>query len=172
VLFHSAGRPEYKTVNVRHILFQADTSELDTTSATYDADSKAIWEEAKAKAEDALAQWKAGAATADSFAELANELSDDPGSNTNGGLYNDVSKNSGYVESFENWCMDSGRKVGDTGIVETSYGYHVMYLDGFGDAYWKTLVRDEMTNAAMNEWLNGILDSAEIVEGSGMKNVG
>ena len=34
------------------------------------------------------------------------------------------------VDAFENWCFDANRNPGDTGIVETTYGYHVMYFQG------------------------------------------
>ena len=58
VVFHSVGRQEYKTVDVRHILFQVSTSDLDSSSDTYDTDLATRKDEAKAKAEDALAQWQ------------------------------------------------------------------------------------------------------------------
>mgnify|MGYP000490796018 CR=1 FL=1 len=61
-LFHSAGRPEYPTVNVRHILITPNGSNSDTEAA------KA---EAKEKAETLLQQWKDGKATEASFAALA-----------------------------------------------------------------------------------------------------
>lgn len=47
------------------------------------------------------------------------------------------------VEDFENWCFDASRQVGDTGIVESTYGYHVMYFSGFGTNYRMKLVEDE-----------------------------
>ena len=173
VLFHSCGRPEYHAANVRHILFNADTSALDTTSATYDADVAAIWEQTRAKAQDALEQWKSGAKTADSFAELVGQLSEDPGSQTTGGLYSGITKGSNYVDSFKNWCFEDGRQVGDTGIIESTYGCHVMYLDSFSDTpYWKELVKSEMMNSDYQEWLESVVADVEIEEGSGMKYVG
>ena len=72
VVFHSVGRQEYKTVDVRHILFQVSTSDLDSSSDTYDTDLATRKDEAKAKAEDALAQWQANGGTEDAFAALAN----------------------------------------------------------------------------------------------------
>jgi len=30
--------------------------------------------------------------------------------------------------TFEDWSYDAARKPGDTGIVQTEYGYHVMYF--------------------------------------------
>lgn len=173
VLFHSAGRSDYYAADVRHILFNADTSALDPESATYDADVEAVWEETRAKAQDALEKWQSGAKTADSFAELANELSEDPGSNTTGGLYASITKDSNYVPTFKGWCFEEGRKVGDVGIVESSYGCHVMYLDKFADTlYWKQMVQSEMAAADYSEWMESLTADAVVVEGSGMKYVG
>ena len=45
----------------------------------------------------------------------------------NGGLYTDVYPGQ-MVAEFNNWCFDESRQVGDTGVVKTDYGYHVMYF--------------------------------------------
>ena len=173
VLFHSCGRSDYYAADVRHILFNADTSALDPASATYDADVEAVWEATRAKAQDALEKWQSGAKTADSFAELANELSEDPGSSTTGGLYTSVTKDSNYVSPFKGWCYEEGRQVGDTGIIESTYGCHVMYLDNFADTlYWKQMVESEMASADYSEWVESITANAVVEEGSGMKYVG
>ena len=171
LLFHSRSRNDYETVDVRHILFLADTSNLDSKSETYEADVKAVQEAAKAKADEALAQWKAGEATEDSFAALANELSEDPGSNTNGGLYEKVYKGQ-MVTTFNDWCFDENRQVGDTDVVETSYGYHVMYFSGYDVPYWKLQAEGELREADYTEWTNSLVKDLEITEGSGMKYVG
>ena len=50
-----------------------------------------------------------------------------------GGLYTRVTK--GWaVEAFNDWCFDASRKDGDTGVVDTTYGSHVMYFVGYGPA--------------------------------------
>ncbi len=123
VVFRSVGRQEYATKDVRHILFKVDESALDSEAETYEADLQAAKDAAKTAAEDALAQWKAGEATEDSFAALANELSADAGSNTNGGLYTKIYKNQ-MVTEFNDWCFDASRQPGDTGIV---YGESLNY---------------------------------------------
>ncbi len=80
--------------------------------------------------------WKAGEATEESFAALANENSEDPGSSTNGGLYEDVYPGQ-MVDTFDAWCFDEARQPGDTGIVKTDYGYHVMYFVSKGEEiFW------------------------------------
>ena len=37
------------------------------------------------------------------------------------------------VNSFDAWCFDSSRKAGDTDIVKTKFGYHILYFEGVGD---------------------------------------
>ena len=67
---------------------------------------------------------------------MANTYSTDGGSNTNGGLYEDVYPGQ-MIDAFDAWCFDDARQPGDTGIVKTDYGYHVMYFVGKGDEiFW------------------------------------
>ncbi len=169
LLFHSRERA--RTVDVRHILFLTDTSSLDKNSETYEADVQAIKDAAKKKADDTLAQWKAGEATEDSFAAMANDLSEDTGSNTNGGLYEKVYPGQ-MVKPFSNWCFDESRKAGDTDVVETDYGYHVMYFVGDNVPYWKTTAESTLRRDSQNEWLEGLVKNLTVTQGSGMKFVG
>ena len=175
VVFRSVGRQEYATKDVRHILFKVDESALDSEAETYEADLQAAKDAAKTAAEDALAQWKAGEATEDSFAALANELSTDAGSNTNGGLYTKIYKNQ-MVTEFNDWCFDASRQSGDTGIVygeSSNYkGYHVMYFVGDDVPYWQVQAENALRNTDTEAWQKGLSDSAEVVELSGMKHVG
>lgn len=121
---------DYRTVNVRHVLF------LFSSFKTED--------EAKARAEELLAEFERGDRTREAFAALAEQYSEDPGSQNNGGLYENVCLGD-MVEPFESWCFDPSRTEGDTGIVKTSYGYHVMFLDGFGMKKWELTAKNELT---------------------------
>ena len=174
VVFHSCGRQEYNSVDARHILFRVDTTSLDTSSETYDADLQALKDAAKAKADDALAQWQANGATEDAFAALANELSDDSGSNTNGGLYTKILKGQ-MVTEFNDWCFDASRKAGDTGIVynEGSYtGYHVMYFVGEDIPAWQVSVENALISSDYAAWLESLVTSADAQLLDGMSSVG
>ena len=117
-------------VSVRHILvIPAEQNE----DGTYTDEA---WAKAEQKAQALLDEWKAGEATEDSFAALANENSEDPGSSSNGGLYEDVYPGQ-MVDPFDEWCFDDARRPGDTGIVKTDYGYHVMYYVSKGEeVFW------------------------------------
>ena len=174
VVFRSIGREEYNTVDVRHILFRVDSSSLDKDSETYDADLQALKDGAKAKAEDALAQWQANGGTEDAFAALANELSEDGGSNTKGGLYTKITKGQ-MVTEFNDWCFDPARKTGDTGIVynEGSYtGYHVMYFVGQDVPAWQVAVENHKASEDYNAWTESLIEQANTQELDGMKDVG
>lgn len=76
-------------------------------------------EEAKAKADDLMSQIKAGA----DFATLAQTNSEDRGSATRGGDLNWF-KEGQMVPEFNDWVFSHG--VGELGIVETQYGYHII----------------------------------------------
>ncbi len=117
------------TVNVRHILLTKEGLGSDDA--------------AKAKAEEVLAEWKKGEATAESFAALVTKYTEDPGSKETGGLYENVSKGE-MVEAFDTWIFDKDRKEGDTGVVKTDYGYHVMYFAGEGSKAWELNAENAM----------------------------
>lgn len=171
-LFHSRARQDYNLVNVRHILFQVDDSELDSESETYDADLAKLKEDVHATAEQTLQTWLNDGGTAELFAEMATQLSSDTGSTDNGGLYEGISKDTSFVQEFLDWCFEDGRQVGDSGVVDSSYGSHVMYLDSFGEPYWKSQVENQLMNNDYAAWLAEQTATESITEGDGMKYVG
>lgn len=140
--------------NVRHILsaFKGGTTAEDGTK-TYSVAEK---EAAKVAAEEIYAAWLAGEATEESFAALANEKSDD-GDGTTGGLYTDVTP--GYmVENFNNWIFDTARQVGDHEIIETEYGYHIMYYVGASEqTYRDSMIESTLRDIDLNAWLDELV---------------
>ena len=168
VQFHSRDRQTYNSVNVRHILVRVDSSSLDSKSDTYSEDLEKLKSEKKAEAEKILQEWKDGAATEESFGALADQYSDD---SPEGGLYEQVYKGQ-MVSSFNDWCFDAARKTGDTDIVESSYGYHIMYFVGEDLPYWQVRVTNTMKNNDFSEWTESLLQDYTVTEGSGMKYVG
>ncbi|MBR5515152.1 MAG: peptidylprolyl isomerase [Clostridia bacterium] len=122
---------EDPTKNVRHILLTAD--EYGSNEA------------AKAKAEEVLDEFLNGEThTEADFDTIAEEYNEDGSS-----YYENVAKDA-MVDTFDAWIFDESREVGDTGIVETQYGYHVMYFSGEGVPAWKadaisSIVEDKIT---------------------------
>jgi len=121
-------------VDVRHILVEVKTSGTDAEGKAVSTDED--WANCLADTEKILASWKEGAATEESFALLANTFSTDPGSNTNGGLYTYVYEGQ-MVKNFNDWCFDPNRQVGDTGIVQTDFGYHIIYFVQGGEGWYR-----------------------------------
>lgn len=122
---------DVETVNVRHILIAPETDGSSASDATADQ-----WSAAYEKAQSVLQQWRDGDATEDSFAQLAKDNSSD-GSADNGGLYENVYPGQ-MVNNFGNWCFDPARKAGDTAIIQSEYGYHIMYFVGqTGTPVWE-----------------------------------
>ena len=151
-------------VNVRHILasFEGGTTD-DNGVTTYSDEEKAA---ALEKAESVLASYLDGELTEEAFAELAKTNSADTGSAANGGLIEDIAAAQGlYVQPFTDWSVDPARKPGDTGIIETTYGYHVMYFVGQDElTYRDSMIREDILNDSVTTWYNDILATAEIVE--------
>ena len=138
----NADPDAYDAISVRHIL----VSDEDT-------------------AKDILAQWEGGDRTEDSFAALAQEHSADNADD--GGLYTDVLQGT-MVAPFNDWCFDSSRKTGDTGIVETMFGYHVMYfVDRYVYSDWQALAASNLAS----EKLAPITDGANAELLGGMKYI-
>ena len=158
----------YPSVNIRHILVKAEADE----SGVYTDEAK---EAAKAKAEEIYEEWKAGDATEDSFAALAEKYSEDEGSNTNGGLYENVLQGQ-MVEEFDAFCFEDGRKAGDTGVVygeSAAYaGYHVMYFSGKGDPANNETGRQNLLSEKCAEWLEELASAVEVTYEDAYKFVG
>ena len=97
-----------KTATVRHILLMTQGK----------SDSEKV--EIRKKMEMILDKARKGA----DFAKLANEYSEDPGSNKKGGLYEDFGKGQ-MVKPFEDAAF-SVPIGGISNIIETQFGYHIL----------------------------------------------
>lgn len=128
VLAMGIERDGSRYVDVRHILFTPEGGSLDeeTGELVY---SEEDWENCRQQAQSLLDQWLAADPTEESFAILASQYTQDPGSQSTGGLYTNVYEGQ-MVAPFEEWCFDESRQYGDSGLVQTSYGYHIMYFVG------------------------------------------
>ena len=72
-----------------------------------------------------------------------------------------------------NWCFDSARQAGDVGIVQTDYGYHVMYFVSTSEnPYWYDQALNSLKNTAYSEWYSSATEGVEAEKLDGMKYVG
>ncbi|MBQ5866237.1 MAG: peptidylprolyl isomerase [Oscillospiraceae bacterium] len=148
--------------NVRHILVSFEGGTTDETGNTVYSDAEKA--AAKEQAENLLALYEMSAMTEQDFADLATANTDDTGSAANGGLYEDIAPVQGvFVESFTNWSTDPAREAGDTGIIESPYGYHVMYYVGDDEmTYRNSMITAELRTEYMNTWYEEVLASASL----------
>src|SRR3984893_11824378 len=135
--YYNQHRDDYRVpeqVNVSHILIKTPLPGPDGK-----VDPKGV-EEARKKAEDVLKQLKAGG----NFAELAKKYSEDPGSGKNGGSLGWIGKGR-TVPEFEQTAF-SLAKGATSGLVQSSYGFHIIRLDDKQAAHVKTLdeVKDQI----------------------------
>lgn len=155
---------DVKTVDVRHILF------MTTDSQTGEALSDDKIKQAETNAKKALADWEAGDKTEDSFAQYATDLSEDTGSASNGGLCENTLPGQ-MVAEFDEWIFDASRKEGDTEIVKTQYGYHVMYFVKSNDSYSDITIRNNKATEDVNKLAEELLDGDAYVIGVGPRRV-
>ena len=144
VMFEERISADYNYIDIRHILITPEAAEDGTTG-------DAEWAAAEAKANDILEGYLAGEMTEEAFSVLAQEHSAD-GNASVGGIYENVYKGQ-MVEPFENWCFDETRQEGDTGIVKTQYGYHIMYFCGLGDSNLVSTIKPTIAEEAFNSWM-------------------
>ncbi len=137
-------------VNVRHILItpEGGTPNEDGRTFTY---SEEAWNACLEKAQGLLDQWKAGEATEESFAKLATEHTTDGGSKENGGLYTDVAKGQ-MVSEFDAWIFDDARQAGDTDLVKSVFGYHIMYYVN-SHPMWQKVAREDLVTERTNQMI-------------------
>lgn len=152
VVLMTAKPHQVDTVSVRHILFA--NSDATTGAKLTDAEIA----KKKSSAEEALKKWQSGEKTAESFGALATELTEDTGSASTGGLYENVRPGQ-MVPEFDAWIFDKNRKPGDTGIVETDYGYHVMYFQKNEGKYYESAIKNTIAQEDANTAIESIVGS-------------
>lgn len=186
------------SVDVRHILVKAETTEPEPTPAPSESvepsettapestapvePTEEQYAAAKAKIEEIQAEFEAGDKTPEAFGALAEKYSEDPGSNGSnvdngggsGGLYEGVTHNQMF-SGFDAWIFDASRKPGDLGIVQNTqtdqWGYHLIYFQGTGPLTWKHNAQTTMQADAYQEWYDGIVGdytTAAVDKGMGM----
>ena len=178
-ILYATGAPyldEDVITSVRHILVKfpetatsaktetasgEDTSDVEETTmdeklkTQYKNEASSIYEEYNKY----IKENASGKPDEDYFIELVSKYSDDTGSKSTGGLISDMHNDGQFVPEFEDWAFAAGayegeeRKPGSTGIIESEYGYHIMYYSSAHEhpIWYETILEEFVTKDWDNE---------------------
>lgn len=141
-------------INLRQILLVPEGAEIADDGVVTASDES--WEACKKAAEDLLKKWTKDKTEAN-FAQMAFDNSQDTGSSVNGGLYANLSKGQ-LMEELELWCFDQARQAGDTVIIKTDLGYHILYLCEPTEVWYETAEKDLIAQMIEDEITKTVAD--------------
>lgn len=119
--------------------------------------------------EEILEEWKNGAATEDSFAELCKKYTQDTSAVENGGLFEQVTK-TGMTEELSNWIFDTSRQAGDTVAITVSDSTYVLYYIGQDQPEWKINIKNTLVSQAMSQYIEDITADITVEDPKGKLN--
>lgn len=160
ILFLNREDNNMNLVNVRHILsvFEGGTKDPVTGKTTYSTEEKAAALKAITTVQE---QWLADGGTEEAFIALVKDNSDDTGSSSSEGLYEKVYPGQ-MVSAFNDWCFASERKHGDYEIVESEYGYHLMYFVDHADVTFRNyMIENTLRNTDYETWYTETTGAAD-----------
>ena len=119
--------------------------------------------------EEILEEWKNGAATEDSFAELCKKYTQDTSAVENGGLFDQVTK-TGMTEELSNWIFDTSRQAGDTVAITVSDTTYVLYYIGQDQPEWKINIKNTLVSDTMSQHMQDITADVTVEDPKGKLN--
>lgn len=170
-LFDSERKAGDTTVieNTASHLYYAVEFESRSLDQTPTADARIIIvsTDSAISADAMLEEWKNGAATEDSFAELA----DKNGSSAEGGLREGLTANS-MTDALADWIFDSARVSGETTAIlggegESSY---VVYYVGTNNPAWYLDIENTLLTERMSAYMEEIAQGYEVTNARGNLN--
>ena len=150
-MFLSRTDNDYPLVNMRHVLIAPEKDEDGNLV-------EGAEEAAKEQAEELYDEWVENGSTEEYFEILANTYSAD-GDGTTGGLYEDVYQ--GQMVSPINEWLFGPRKTGDCEVMESEYGWHIVYFAGLGENYKAKLLDEAMRADAYEAWRTDVTTGYE-----------
>ena len=159
VMFISRDENEYNMVSMRQLLVAPETVDADDyitdqyTDGSQNPDYQTAVTQADSDAEQKAnllyQQWQSEGGTEDQLVAL---MSGNSADTTTGGLYEDIYKGE-MVSAVNDWLFDPSRKAGDSGIVKSDDGYHILYFVSTEDqTYHDYLAQQGKSNADYNDW--------------------
>lgn len=136
---------------------------------TPSADVRVIIPTEDKNGEEILEEWKNGAATEDSFAELCKKYTQDTSAVENGGLFEQVTK-TGMTEELSSWIFDSSRQAGDTVAITVSDTTYVLYYIGQDQPEWKINIKNTLVSDTMSQHMQDITADVTVEDPKGKLN--
>ena len=118
-----------------------------------------------------LEEWKAGAATEESFAELCDKYNDPANGAAEGGLV-EAATSSSMPSDLSSWTQDESRAAGDTAVItpEGSENTYVLYYKGTNEAEWILSIRQTLINQKMSAYVAELTAEGKVDDPKGNLN--
>ena len=117
-----------------------------------------------------LDEWKAGAATEESFAELCKKYTINSAAVVTGGLTEGVSS-SGLSEELSAWIFAEGRVAGDVTSMMLEDGItYVLYYVSEGAPEWKANIEYVLLSQKQTEYINALAENVTVEDTNGRLN--
>lgn len=170
-LFYDARKAGDTTVitNDNSHCYYAVAFEKRYLDETPSADVRVIIPTEDKTGEEILEEWKNGAATEDSFAELCKKYTQDTSAVENGGLFEQVTK-TGMTEELSNWIFDTSRQAGDTVAITVSDTTYVLYYIGQDQPEWKINIKNTLVSDTMSQHMQDITADVTVEDPKGKLN--
>lgn len=159
VRFESVNDNKFLTPSIRHVFiaFQDGILNTNTGETTYTEKAKA---EAKLKAETLLMEYRAGTMNEMRFADIATNHSDELDA-PEGGLYETLLPGV-LADAVESWSCDPVRKPGDTTLVESEKGWHLIYfVKPSMTTYRDQLLTEDLRAADVEAWYKALVEATK-----------
>lgn len=139
---------------------------LDQTP-TVDARIIIVGTDSAVGADAMLEEWKGGAATEDSFADLADKY----GSSAEGGMYEGLVPGS-MADALAEWLFDSARVGGETTVVPGGEGEssYVVYYIGTNEPEWYLDIEATLLSERLEAYLQEIGEGYDVTDAKGNLN--
>lgn len=118
-----------------------------------------------------LEEWASGAATEESFAEVADKYKNASLVGAEGGLYEAMIP-SGLPEALAEWLQDDARKAGDTTAITGGEGEasYVVYYVGTNAPQWNLNIKSTLLQRNLSEYMDVICEGYDVEDPRGNLN--
>lgn len=126
--------------DIRHILLTPEEGSVAEDGKV--TASEEAWTACEEAAQKLLKEWKKDRRCSEfTFGELAVKHSKDSGTAMDGGIYRQITKGQ-LMDELDAWCFDPARQAGDTTVLRSAYGVHILYFAKSEEISYAEAVKD------------------------------